>query len=65
MIDFLIVIVHDLDVIGVTVAPPEADPPLLVDPNAELAGAITNQRLEPVARQRGQRHDRRRRRPAE
>jgi len=39
-------IVDDLDVQGVTVTPPEADPPLLVDPYAVLALAIAPQSLE-------------------
>jgi hypothetical protein len=38
-------IVDDLDVKGVTVTPPEADPPLLVDPDAVLALAIAFQSL--------------------
>jgi len=41
-------IVDDLDVKGVTVTPPETDPPLLVDPDAVLALAIAFQSLELV-----------------
>jgi len=40
------VIIDDLDVKGVTVTPPETDPPLLVDPNAVLALSIALQSLE-------------------
>jgi len=42
------VIVDDLHVVGVAVLPGEADPSLVVDPDAELAAAITLQRLEVV-----------------
>ena len=39
-------IIDDLNVRGVTVTPPETDPPLLVDPDAVLAFAIAFQSLE-------------------
>ena len=39
-------IIDDLDIECVTVTPPEADPPLLVDPNAVLALPITLQSLK-------------------
>jgi hypothetical protein len=35
------VVIHDLNVKGVAILPPEADPPLLVDPNAVLSLTIT------------------------
>ena len=44
--DFRLVIIDDLDVKGVTLTPPETDPPLLVDPDAVLALAIVFQSLE-------------------
>jgi hypothetical protein len=43
-------VVHDLHVVGVAAAPREADAPLIVDPNAELARAIAAQRLKAIAR---------------
>ena len=44
------VVVHDLDVVGAAVRrPPEADPPLVVDPDAVLPLAVTPQRFEAVA----------------
>ena len=39
-------IVDDFNVQGVTVTPPEADPPLLIDPDAVLAFSIALQSLE-------------------
>jgi hypothetical protein len=44
------VVIHDFDVVGVTTSPSEADPPLVVDPDAVLALPITPQQLQPVAR---------------
>jgi len=44
------VIVDDLDVVGVPVLPAEADPPLIVDANAVLTGAVTLELLQSVAR---------------
>lgn len=43
-------IVHDLDIVRVAVAPAEADPPLVVDANAVLAAPIALERFQPVAR---------------
>jgi hypothetical protein len=43
------VVIDDLYIVGVTVAPPEADSPSFVDPDAVLASAITRQLLETVA----------------
>ena len=44
------VVVHDLDGMGVSVAPHEADPPCVVDPYAMLSLAVPQQRLKPVPR---------------
>jgi hypothetical protein len=41
-------VIDDFDVIGVTFAKCETDPPPVVDPNAELALAIATQGLKPV-----------------
>jgi hypothetical protein len=32
-----LVVVDDLDVVGIATVPPEADPPLIVDPDAVLS----------------------------
>jgi hypothetical protein len=55
--------VDDLDVGGPAVAlrPLEADPPLIIDADAVLTLPISAQRFEPVARQRGEVPQRRRR----
>jgi hypothetical protein len=44
------VVVNDLDVGGPGVCPGETDPPLLVDPDAVLAGPVTVEGFEPIAR---------------
>jgi len=44
------VIIHHLDVEGVATLPAEAEPPLVVDPDAPFAGPVTSQLLQPVAR---------------
>jgi hypothetical protein len=44
------VVIDDLDIMGVTVPPSEADSPSIVDPNAVLPSATTRQLLEAVAR---------------
>jgi len=41
-------IVNDLDLVRITISPPKADPPLVVDPNAMLSRAIAFELLEPV-----------------
>src|SRR3990172_12888877 len=46
----LLVVVADLHVVSIVLSPTEADPPLVVDSNAVLSGAIPRQPLEPVAR---------------
>src|SRR5262249_5248950 len=47
-------IVDDLDIVGVAVAPAEADAPLVIDPNAVLPFAISGQPLQPISRRRPQ-----------
>jgi len=42
-------VVDDLDIFGIAVAPHEADAPLSVDANRVLADAISFQRLELIA----------------
>jgi hypothetical protein len=42
-------IVYDLDIVGISVAPTKADPPLVIDPNAVLSLSITGQPLQPIA----------------
>lgn len=42
-------IVHNFDIIGVPIMPPEADTPPVVDANAMLPDAIAPQSLEPVS----------------
>jgi hypothetical protein len=44
------VIVHDFDFVRLAVLPGEADPPLIVDPNAVLAAPVSLQHLKTVAR---------------
>lgn len=46
----ILVVIDDLDVVRVTVTPPEADSPLGIDPKAVLAPPIAAQRLELVGR---------------
>src|SRR5690625_3266913 len=45
----LSVVVNDLHLLRSGVGPHEADPPLVVDPDAVLSGPITLERLETVA----------------
>src|SRR5208283_959736 len=47
-------IIHELDVVGVPVAPDETDAPLLVDANGMLSAPLAAERLKPVARRRAQ-----------
>jgi hypothetical protein len=42
------VVVDDLDVIGATVAPGEAEAELIIDPDAVLAAAISREKFEAV-----------------
>jgi hypothetical protein len=48
------VIIHDLDVVSITLAPYETHPPLVIDPNAMLALAVTAELLQVVSRRRPQ-----------
>ena len=43
-------VVNDLNPFWTSVAPPEADTPLIVDSDTVLARSITAQTLEPIAR---------------
>jgi hypothetical protein len=43
------VIVDNLDIVRVSVLPPKADAPLVVDANAVLTLSVTAQRFEPIA----------------
>jgi hypothetical protein len=43
------VVVHNLNFKSIGIDPPEADSPLVVDPNAVLPFAITRKRLQPIA----------------
>jgi len=43
------VIIRDLDIRRMAISPPEADSPLLVDPDAVLALPVTLESLEPVS----------------
>jgi hypothetical protein len=45
-----LVVVHDLDFPCFTLAPPEADPPLIVDADAMLAASVTVQDFKAVTR---------------
>jgi hypothetical protein len=42
------VVVDDLNVFGCAIDPSEAEPVLVIDPDAELAEPITLQGLEPI-----------------
>ena len=48
------VVVHYLDIVGVSFTPGKADPPTVVDANAVLAFTVALQRLQPVAANRAQ-----------
>jgi len=41
--------IYDFNVIRIAPGPPEADAPLIVDPDAMLAGTVALQFLQPVA----------------
>jgi hypothetical protein len=43
-------IVNDLDLVRVTISPPKADPPLIVEANTVLPDAIASKLLEAVPR---------------
>jgi hypothetical protein len=42
------VVIDNLNVVGVTLAPRKADPPALIDPNAVLSHSIPDQLLEAI-----------------
>ncbi|HSA82705.1 MAG TPA: hypothetical protein VLE23_17945, partial [Geminicoccaceae bacterium] len=44
-----VMIVDDVDIVGRSLMPPEASPPLLTNPDAVLPTPIAPQGLEPVA----------------
>ena len=44
-----LMVVCDLDVVGIPILPMEADPILIVDPDAQLAGAISPEMFQPIA----------------
>jgi hypothetical protein len=44
-------IVHDFDVVGVSIPPSETNPELIVDPNAVLAAAISFEHFQSEARE--------------
>jgi hypothetical protein len=44
------VVVHDLDLVSITLHPPETDAPLVIDPDAPLAGTVTAEALEAIPR---------------
>jgi len=43
-------VIHDLDAVGIPILPEETNPPLIVDPDAVLAFAVTLQSLKTVGR---------------
>ena len=45
-----LVIIHDLSLEHVAVTPDEANPPLVVDPDAVLTGSVSHQRFQPISR---------------
>ena len=45
----LSVVVHDLDLVDIPLAPLEADSPLVVDPYAVLTGTVALESFQPVA----------------
>ena len=51
---FLLVVVGDLNLVGIVVAPFEADTPLIVDPDGKLSLSVPFQFLQSVARRRSQ-----------
>ena len=45
-----LMVIHDLDLLGIRAGPAKANPPLVVDPDRVLAAPAAAQRLQPVAR---------------
>ena len=48
------VVINNFDLVGVSIAPHETDPPLIVDANAVLSLSISVQRLQTVTRRSSQ-----------
>jgi hypothetical protein len=44
------VVIHDLDFVGVSVAPGETDPPLIVDSDAVVAFPVSSKGFQSIAR---------------
>src|SRR4051794_17041451 len=49
-----VMVIDNLDALGAALRPGEADPPLVVDPDAVLADTVSPQGFQPVARRRRQ-----------
>ena len=47
-------VIADFDMLGSFLSPPETNPPLIVDPDAELSNPIALQRFEAVRSETGQ-----------
>jgi hypothetical protein len=47
-------IIYDLDLLGPLFAPPEYDPPLIIDSDRIPAGKIASQRFQAISRRRGE-----------
>ena len=43
-------VIHDFDLVGITMFPAKTDPPLVVKTDAELTGAGSSEFLEPIPR---------------
>jgi hypothetical protein len=48
------VVITDLDILGLSICPAEADPPLLIDPDRALTRPVACEEFEPVAWRRTQ-----------
>jgi hypothetical protein len=42
------VIVHDFNIPSIVIGPPKANPPLVIDPDAHLAGTIAPENLQSI-----------------
>src|SRR5690606_18350663 len=49
-IDTVLMIINNLDIVGVRLNPPETDSPLVDNPDAHLAGATSLEHLQPISR---------------
>lgn len=45
-----LMVIDDLDIVGILIAPPKADAPLIVDSNGMLTGAVSLERFKAEAR---------------